>query len=57
MTTRSFTAEPECPLSKRVDGQLHSWQFDGDDPYVICFYCEQMQDARTGRVIREGRTS
>ena len=48
---------PECPLSQRVDGELHSWRFDGDDPYVICAYCDQMQDALTGRVIRPGRTS
>lgn len=47
----------ECPLSQRVDGLLHSWRFDGDDPYVVCSYCDQMQDALTGRVIRQGRTS
>lgn len=45
----------ECPLSQRVDGPLHSWRFDGDDPYVTCVYCDQTQDALTGRVIREGR--
>lgn len=50
-------AKPECPLSERVDGPLHSWRFGGDDPYVTCVYCDRMQDARTGRVIREGRTS
>jgi hypothetical protein len=50
-------AKPDCPLSERVDGPLHSWRFDGDDPYVTCVYCDQMQDARTGRVIRQGRTT
>ncbi len=47
--------DPECPPSQRVDGPLHSWRFDGDDPYVVCVYCDQMQDARTGRVIRDGK--
>lgn len=46
-----------CPFSERVDGPLHSWRFDGDDPHVVCVYCDQMQDALTGRVIRKGRTS
>lgn len=45
----------ECPLSQRVDGRLHSWRFDGDDPYVTCVYCDQMQDALTGRVTRPAR--
>lgn len=48
-------SDDECPLSQRVDGPLHSWQFDGDDPYVVCVYCDQMQNALTGRVLREGR--
>jgi hypothetical protein len=56
-STPSAPARLDCPLSERVDGPLHSWRFDGDDPYVICVYCDRMQDARTGRVIREGRTS
>lgn len=51
------TAYAECPLSERVDGPLHSWRFDGDAPHVICVYCDEMQDAGTGRVIRAGRTS
>lgn len=46
----------ECPLSKRVDGKLHSWRFDGDDPYVLCVYCDERRDALTGRVITPGRT-
>lgn len=50
------TEEPDlCPLSKRVDGPKHSWKFDGDDPYIICFYCEEVRDARTGRVITPGK--
>jgi len=44
-----------CELSQRVDGQWHSWRFDGDDPYVICHYCGRVQDAVTGRVMDEGR--
>lgn len=43
-----------CTKSQRVDGPWHSWRFDGDDPYVICHYCGEMQDALTGRVIRSG---
>lgn len=46
--------EVECPKSKRVDGQVHSWLFDGDDPYVKCFYCGEIRDALTGRVIVAG---
>lgn len=42
-----------CPKSKRDDG-AHAWHFDGDDPYIICAWCDLMQDALTGRVIREG---
>ena len=41
-----------CELSKRVDGKLHSWHFDGDDPYVICFYCGEVRDAVSGRKIK-----
>lgn len=57
MTETTAATDVECPLSQRVDGQLHSWRFDGDDPYVTCVYCDRLQDALTGRVIREGRTS
>jgi hypothetical protein len=53
-------AEPElgdyCPLSQRVDGKVHSWRFDGDNPYVICVYCNEFRDALTNRVITPGRT-
>lgn len=64
MSTQHEPAEPDteqtdepdlCPLSKRVDGPKHSWTFDGDDPYIICFYCEEVRDARTGRVITPGK--
>lgn len=44
----------ECPKASRRDGR-HSWRFDGDDPYVICLDCNEMQDALTGRVLRSGR--
>lgn len=46
----------ECLLSQRVDGPWHSWRFDGDDPYVICHYCDECRDANTGVLIRKGRT-
>ena len=42
-----------CAGSLEVDGD-HSWRFDGDDPYIVCVYCGQMQDALTGRVIKNG---
>lgn len=44
-----------CPFSQRVDGPWHSWRWDGDDPRVICHYCNEMRDALTGRVIIPGR--
>jgi hypothetical protein len=46
-----------CPLSKRVDGQRHSWRFDGDDPRVVCVFCGEVRDALTGQVIQAGRAS
>lgn len=49
--------DPEwCPLSERVDGKKHSWVFDGDNPYIICCYCNEMRDALDGRVVRPGAT-
>jgi hypothetical protein len=42
-----------CAKSQRVDGPLHSWRFDGDDPYIICAFCNEMRDALTGKVLRE----
>lgn len=47
--------EDECPFSKRVDGPWHSWRWDGDDPRIICHYCDEMRDALSGRVIVPGR--
>lgn len=49
------TAPVQCPLSQRVDGKLHSWHFDGDDPRIVCVYCDEMRDAISGAVIRVGR--
>ena len=53
----SMTESPEvkmCPQSKREDGK-HGWVFDGDDPYIICAFCDEMRDALTDRVIRPAR--
>ncbi len=49
-------AEPgdECPPSERVDGKLHTWRWDGDDPRIFCHWCGEMRDALTGRVMRDG---
>lgn len=41
----------ECPLSKRIDGKLHSWIFDGDDPYIVCAFCGERRDAISGKVV------
>ncbi len=41
----------QCPKSERVDGNGHSWLFDGDDPYVKCAYCKEYRDARYGYTI------
>jgi hypothetical protein len=43
-----------CPRSKRVDGPVHSWRFDGDDPRIECVYCGQLRDAHSGQVLRRG---
>lgn len=49
--TEDPTASSEvCLLSNRADGK-HSWQFDGDDPYVKCVYCGEVRDTLSGRVI------
>jgi|SRR3989344_279180 len=40
-----------CPKSQRVDGNGHSFVFDGDDPYVVCAYCKERRDAISGRII------
>lgn len=44
-----------CSLSQRVDGQKHTWKFWGDDPYVICHWCEELRHVLTGRTLRPGR--
>jgi hypothetical protein len=41
-----------CSRPGRVDGPWHSWKFDGDDPHIICHFCDEMRDSLTGRVIR-----
>jgi hypothetical protein len=28
-----------CAKSQRVDGKFHSWEFDGDDPWIVCCWC------------------
>lgn len=43
-----------CPRSGRLDGK-HNWCFDGDDPYVVCSFCNEMRDALTDRVILQSR--
>lgn len=53
--TGQMAAEVECSLSQRVDGKKHTWQFMGDDPYVKCHWCGQIQDALSGRIIVPGR--
>lgn len=42
-----------CSQSKRADS-LHSWRFDGDDPRIICMFCDEMRDALSGIVLRRG---
>ena len=37
-----------CALSQRSDGD-HSWQLDGDDPYIRCMFCGEVRDALSGR--------
>ena len=53
MTERS----DECPRSKRVDGPFHTWRFDGDDPYIVCYWCHERRDAITGQIIHTGRAA
>lgn len=40
-----------CKDSLRADGK-HGWRFDGDDPYIVCVWCDERRDALTGKVIR-----
>lgn len=58
----SVTQEPSddevCPMAPE-EGGPHDWSFRsfcGNDPYVRCARCRQIQDAITGRVIHEGGT-
>jgi len=39
-----------CPKPLREDS-AHSWHFDGDDPYIVCFNCEQTRDTLTGEIV------
>jgi hypothetical protein len=40
-----------CPRSRRVDGKRHSWRWDGDDPRIVCVFCDEVRDALNGRVL------
>jgi hypothetical protein len=46
-----------CNASQRVDGKLHSWEFDGDDPRVRCCWCGEIRDALTGKPIKTSPSS
>ena len=46
-----------CANPGRVDGDAHSWRFDGDDPRIICVFCDEMRDALSGFVYRLGEPS
>lgn len=52
-----MASNEECLLSQRVDGPKHSWRFDGDDPRIVCVYCDEMRDALSGRVLRSRRVT
>ena len=43
-----------CALSQRVDKRTHTFRFDGDDPYIVCCWCNEVRDAHSGHVIKEG---
>ncbi|MFE5290418.1 helix-turn-helix domain-containing protein [Nocardia sp. NPDC056611] len=43
-------------LSRHVDGMSHSWRFDGDNPIIICAFCDEMRDAVSGNVLRPSST-
>ena len=47
--------EEFCSLSERVDGKLHSWEFDGDDPYIVCYWCKDRRRAPGGEKMMNGR--
>lgn len=46
--------DERVPPCKGDEG--HSWEFDGDDPYIKCA-CGEIRDTITGRVIVEGEPS
>lgn len=39
-----------CPRPGRVDGDGHSWKFDGDNPIIVCHFCHETRDAISGVV-------
>lgn len=41
-----------CPKSKRPDGK-HSFEFDGDNPRIVCAYCGETRDALSGATIKQ----
>jgi hypothetical protein len=47
------TEIPDQPYaqSQRSDG-AHSWEFDGDDPYIRCAFCGELRDALSGQELR-----
>jgi len=53
MNTEDTTIDA-CRLSQRVYGKIHTWEFDGDDPYIICHWCGEVRDAISGRTIKQG---
>lgn len=52
----AIEAQDICLLSERVDGPKHSWEFDGDDPYIVCAWCGEKRDAISGRVMQRPRS-
>lgn len=54
--TPPAAADDVCPHPIRVDGNGHSWKWDGDDPRVECAGCQELRDAHTGQTIRPGRS-
>jgi hypothetical protein len=56
MTTLDPPNPDVCTRPIRVDGNGHSWKFDGDDPYIVCHGCNEIRDAITGVIVRQGLT-
>ncbi|GAB3211304.1 RusA family crossover junction endodeoxyribonuclease [Nocardia tengchongensis] len=42
-----MSSDIECAQSTRADGK-HGWTFDGDNPIVVCAFCEAKRDAISG---------